>query len=94
MKGRNFYNLKRRRRKEGNVKSLGGVHVGFQQQSLGQPLSQSNQFCSALGKCKLAKSESAASGAGIHQGKSLAIGMDLLPWAHSALPVKGGEKQP
>lgn len=68
--------------------------VGFQEQCLGQPLSQSNQFCSALGEMQIGKNcESTASGAGIHQGKSLVMGMDLLPWADTALPVKGGEKQ-
>lgn len=84
MKGRNFYNLKRK--KKGDVKSLGGFTVGFQQQYLRQSLSQSNQFFSALGEMQIGKKcESIASGAGIHQGKSLVMGMDLLPWAQTQL---------
>lgn len=36
-----------------DVESLGVFTVEFQQQCLGQPLSQSNQFCSALGEMQI-----------------------------------------
>lgn len=56
--------------------------MGFQQQCLRQSLSQSNQFCSALGEMQIGKKcESTGPGAGIHGGKSLIMGMELRPWA-------------
>lgn len=82
-KGRNFSNLKRKKKKD--VKRL-GVTVGFQQQCLGQFLSQSNQFCPALGETQIAKKhESTASGAGIHWKKPGYGDGRLLPCTQTQL---------